>query len=366
MEEEEEEGGGQRQREGNNSCDSDSGGGGGGEGEGEETAFEAERGDDDDDEEEVDVVDDDDDGDGGEGNNREERESSPPPPRNGFLFENGREDPLNGPSCGAAFLSPKELCLSSPLSAFAAAGTTTVSSPHSAPSPIFPTLVSPLPPPPPISLSLSSPSTHSALHSPGSTPPLPPPPSLGVPPPLLFQPFLPAGAAAGPSNRNGAERSALPFSIDNILKPSFGQRLRLLQSVAAAAAARERLRSAFQPRVIKSEPLLAAAPVSPPSSPSEPVASSVLNNNNNNRPVDLSSSSKASPAADRRPDSSSSPSSLPKKEKDPDCPPGMVRGPNGQLWPAWVFCTRYSDRPSSGEYDRHARKNEPRSGIYAT
>ena len=24
-----------------------------------------------------------------------------------------------------------------------------------------------------------------------------------------------------------------------------------------------------------------------------------------------------------------------------DCPPGMVRGPNGQLWPAWVFCTRY-------------------------
>jgi hypothetical protein len=27
----------------------------------------------------------------------------------------------------------------------------------------------------------------------------------------------------------------------------------------------------------------------------------------------------------------------------------MVRGPNGQLWPAWVFCTRYSDRPSSGK-----------------
>jgi homeobox protein engrailed len=35
--------------------------------------------------------------------------------------------------------------------------------------------------------------------------------------------------------------------------------------------------------------------------------------------------------------------------KDEDLPPGMVRGPNGQLWPAWVFCTRYSDRPSSGE-----------------
>ena len=24
-------------------------------------------------------------------------------------------------------------------------------------------------------------------------------------------------------------------------------------------------------------------------------------------------------------------------KRDEDCPPGMVRGPNGQLWPAWVF-----------------------------
>jgi hypothetical protein len=25
-----------------------------------------------------------------------------------------------------------------------------------------------------------------------------------------------------------------------------------------------------------------------------------------------------------------------------------TKGP--QLWPAWVYCTRYSDRPSSGEF----------------
>ena len=23
---------------------------------------------------------------------------------------------------------------------------------------------------------------------------------------------------------------------------------------------------------------------------------------------------------------------------------------NGNLWPAWVYCTRYSDRPSAGNY----------------
>ena len=57
-------------------------------------------------------------------------------------------------------------------------------------------------------------------------------------------------------------------------------------------------------------------------------------------PVDLSKTSNEAP------------------KTDPDCPPGMVRGPNGQLWPAWVFCTRYSDRPSSGPRARKPRKKE--------
>ena len=47
-----------------------------------------------------------------------------------------------------------------------------------------------------------------------------------------------------------------------------------------------------------------------------------------------------------------------RSQADADCPPGMVRGPNGQLWPAWVFCTRYSDRPSSGPRARKMKKSE--------
>ena len=31
------------------------------------------------------------------------------------------------------------------------------------------------------------------------------------------------------------------------------------------------------------------------------------------------------------------------------CPEGQVQGKDGKLWPAWVYCTRYSDRPSSGK-----------------
>ena len=30
-----------------------------------------------------------------------------------------------------------------------------------------------------------------------------------------------------------------------------------------------------------------------------------------------------------------------REERKKDVPKGMVYGPNGQLWPAWVFCTRY-------------------------
>ena len=51
------------------------------------------------------------------------------------------------------------------------------------------------------------------------------------------------------------------------------------------------------------------------------------------------------------------------KDQDEDCPPGMVRGPNGQLWPAWVFCTRYSDRPSSGPRVRKVKKEKSVAGI---
>ena len=182
-----------------------------------------------------------------------------------------------------------------------------------------------------------------------------PQPSLPSPP-LLFQPFL-------PSNKNDAvaKSGALPFSIDNILKPSFGHRLQLLQTVAVAAAAaahrqqqqEQQRQQGFLPNdrladLASSQPQLPPRPV-PTSNGASPVSSTNLNNN---RPVDLSRSkpSAAPPSPEKKPDSSSD-SPLPlKKEDDGDCPPGMVRGPNGQLWPAWVFCTRYSDRPSSGEF----------------
>ena len=269
---------------------------------------------------------------------------------------------------------------------------------------------------------------------------------------LLFQPFLPYNQHQPPSQQSLLHHSnlkhqhsrthpnvpqmvqrALPFSIDNILKPTFGrgdddasalanhlfspflgaslassilqhhhqQQQNLLQQAAAAhavntavsAAANSTLKenslssgpigqfppSAFNHRgdIISPSGSSLSSPRSPTYSSSsvppmgsckprnykikqeppppakspekgtlpkeaveEALRSSKKSNSNPNQPVDLSKS------ADENEN----------KDDDEDLPPGMVRGPNGQLWPAWVFCTRYSDRPSSGKYPSYICK----------
>ena len=205
----------------------------------------------------------------------------------------------------------------------------------------------------PIAASMGSPSLPSppnVIHTPIASPALP------TPPPMLFQPFLPSPTSS--KFQLPSPNRPLPFSIDNILKPTFGQQL-LLHNIATVAAAAQHQRarqfdisSNYTSHLgVKNEPSSSYPPlVSPPQRPKIRASS---NNNDIHRnsssrqsqqPVDLSSTkSKCSGTELATPKSEDTPS------KDADCPPGMVRGPNGQLWPAWVFCTRYSDRPSSGE-----------------
>ena len=130
----------------------------------------------------------------------------------------------------------------------------------------------------------------------------------------LFQPFLPNPALTIPK-----PKSSLPFSVDNILRPNFGQRTRLLSSPSSSCC---------------SSPFLTSPPPPLCSLTSSPTSTSVK---------DEPKSSDESSGVDL-----TCPRGQTSKEDD-ELPPGMVRGTNGQLWPAWVFCTRYSDRPSSGE-----------------
>lgn len=87
---------------------------------------------------------------------------------------------------------------------------------------------------------------------------------------------------------------SLKFSIDNILRPEFGERIR-------------------KPTKLKSKRVT------------------------DDSPVDLSKECSDSKSAKTESDSGSS-------------------GEGNTMWPAWVYCTRYSDRPSSGKY-LHKLKN---------
>ena len=118
-------------------------------------------------------------------------------------------------------------------------------------------------------------------------------PSLPLPP--LLPPHL------QPLNNETKPKSTLPFSIDNILKTV--------------------------PRSMS---------VSPPVKSVKETSPRAVTKTRSMSPDDMKP---GSPMLGDPP---------PGVTKDADCPPGMVRGPNGKLVPAWVFCTRYSDRPSSG------------------
>ena len=140
-------------------------------------------------------------------------------------------------------------------------------------------------------------------------------PYLGLPLPRLPQLPLPPLLAPHLHQNSGdtKPKSTLPFSIDNILR-----------SV---------------PRSVSLSPPVSRA-VRPPRPPPRAV---------------IEKTRSVSPE-DSKPDSPLLGDPPPGVTKDADCPPGMVRGPNGKLVPAWVFCTRYSDRPSSGPRARKIKK----------
>ncbi|KAI5726614.1 hypothetical protein M8J76_005568 [Diaphorina citri] len=117
-----------------------------------------------------------------------------------------------------------------------------------------------------------------------------------------------------PNNRH----SSLPFSVDNILKPEFGSNA--LSSTRHKSCSNEHLNSksnSTPSASYKKSPQL-DLPTLPKKVP----------------PPAMSSASSVT---------SDKSESLPDKDSD------------GQVWPAWVYCTRYSDRPSSGR--RRRRKN---------
>lgn len=115
---------------------------------------------------------------------------------------------------------------------------------------------------------------------------------------------------------NNINDQNLKFSIDNILKADFGRRI-----------TDPLKRSKYLSKKAQKNALASAEKSSGTTAPMDLTASNEILSPNSNNTTDT-------------PPASTTSSSTTSKGKD--------SGP--MVWPAWVYCTRYSDRPSSGKY----------------
>jgi hypothetical protein len=188
----------------------------------------------------------------------------------------------------------------------------------------------------------------------------------------------PSGPSPRPThNERVPQPTTLPFSVANILRPDFGRRAvitsKQYESLYRPGAIRrtvtpicdyQRLYRPHEhlpgvqplpaPKPTKKQPS-AWSPVTAaraPSVPAENVSFKVSARETSNQqharsrdaPLPVPSSGTASPPLSPASSTVSATSSTPDEKVVAG---DSAKGP--QLWPAWVYCTRYSDRPSSGE-----------------
>lgn len=136
------------------------------------------------------------------------------------------------------------------------------------------------------------------------------------------------------------------FFIDNILRPDFGCR--------KEASYRERQHQT--PGRDSGSSLCLDSNCSSDSTASSPSSSSSTSSSPSSK---QNSSSRAGEAASNGTRYSDSPGSLiVVSGSNAESPPPSLKENQPMLWPAWVYCTRYSDRPSSGPRTRKLKKKK--------
>ncbi|XP_049953393.1 homeobox protein engrailed-1a-like [Schistocerca serialis cubense] len=157
------------------------------------------------------------------------------------------------------------------------------------------------------------------------------------------------------------EAAGLPFSVANILRPDFGRRcvrlfrpheaLPLIPSVGPAAPKKP---------VAQPPPPVPPPPVPPPPTlptPSLPLSVPVP------VPVPVAVPVPVPPPQQPPPPQPAPPPPAPAQAPTATAATTAATTPASpaaaqQLWPAWVYCTRYSDRPSSGPRSRRLKRKD--------
>lgn len=160
---------------------------------------------------------------------------------------------------------------------------------------------------------------------------------LTAPPP---HPFI--NRLARPPLQQAVSR-VLPFSVENILKPDFG-RVQPLTAAEQKQQSIEICKPAAAPAKEAIKRPAAVVSTSPSPNPSKKIKTAAV-------PI---TKIKADPADGRTSsctDNSDAGSNSGKEgnEQTTELPTDPTKMTDPAKWPAWIFCTRYSDRPSSGK-----------------
>lgn len=155
---------------------------------------------------------------------------------------------------------------------------------------------------------------------------------------MSLSPNLPSPPRLLPHQAVQQAHRTTNFFIDNILRPDFGCR--------KEASYRER----SQALVRDSGALCLDSHCSSDSSSSSPSSSCSTSSS-------PSSKQNSKPGEAQGTRYSDSPSSLVVVSSNSAASPPLTKD-NQMLWPAWVYCTRYSDRPSSGPRTRKLKKKK--------
>ena len=238
-------------------------------------------------------------------------------------------------------------------------------------------ILKPLPSPP-------SNTSRTSFSSPSPQSPLPPSPSHNRPHQCSASEYQqPGSSPIVPSprpthNERVPQTTTLPFSVANILRPDFGRRAvinsKQQEPVFRSGAIRRTVtpicdyQRLYRPHehLPGVQPLPAPKPTKKQAAPWSPVTAASTPTVHNEH-VEFKASARESPNPQLARNKAVSPPVPSSGAASPPLSPASstvsaassnpdeklqtndyAKGP--QLWPAWVYCTRYSDRPSSGEF----------------
>ncbi|KAM9328318.1 homeobox protein engrailed-1b [Pholidichthys leucotaenia] len=170
---------------------------------------------------------------------------------------------------------------------------------------------------------------------------------------MSLSPNLPSPALILPHQAAQQAHRTTNFFIDNILRPDFGCRKEPGYRDRSQTPGRENV-NPLGPRPPIGGSLCLDSNCSSDSTSSSPSSSSSTSSS----PSKQNSSKQCEPTGAGAGRYADSPSSIGVMSSSNGGSPSTVKENQPLMWPAWVYCTRYSDRPSSGPRTRKLKKKK--------